>query len=169
MASWHVPSPRRSTDVRRETRDAVVLYAAPSPEEHEDAFRFTQGQYLTFRALDRRRGGAPLLLDLRRRARAGAAGRHQEGRRAALFSTWANEALKPGQVLEAMPPMGNFYVPLDPASRKHYARLRRRQRHHARCSASSRRRWRPSRTAASRCSTATAPPARSCSARSWRS
>jgi ring-1,2-phenylacetyl-CoA epoxidase subunit PaaE len=36
------------------------------------------------------------------------------------FSTWANESLKPGQTIEAMPPMGNFYVPLDPGNRKHY-------------------------------------------------
>ena len=38
-----------------------------------------------------------------------------------LFSTWANESLRAGQQLEAMPPMGNFFVPLDPANRKHYA------------------------------------------------
>ena len=37
------------TDVRRETRDSVVLSLAV-PEEHNETFRFTQGQYLTFRA-----------------------------------------------------------------------------------------------------------------------
>jgi ring-1,2-phenylacetyl-CoA epoxidase subunit PaaE len=36
------------------------------------------------------------------------------------FSTWANEELAPGAVLEAMPPMGNFHAPLDPAARRHY-------------------------------------------------
>jgi len=37
-----------------------------------------------------------------------------------MFSTWANEALKPGAVLEVMPPMGHFNVPLDAANEKHY-------------------------------------------------
>lgn len=37
-----------------------------------------------------------------------------------LFSTWANEEVRPGQVLDAMPPMGTFSVPLDPTNRNHY-------------------------------------------------
>ena len=37
-----------------------------------------------------------------------------------LFSTWANDTLKPGATLEVMPPMGHFNVPLDAANRKHY-------------------------------------------------
>jgi ring-1,2-phenylacetyl-CoA epoxidase subunit PaaE len=36
------------------------------------------------------------------------------------FSTWANEELTPGTVLEAMPPMGAFHTPIDPAARKSY-------------------------------------------------
>ncbi|MEP6703165.1 MAG: 2Fe-2S iron-sulfur cluster-binding protein, partial [Betaproteobacteria bacterium] len=36
------------------------------------------------------------------------------------FSSWANDLLKVGDTVEAMPPAGNFFVPLDPANRKHY-------------------------------------------------
>ena len=77
MAAFH---PLTVTGVRRETRDSIVLTLAP-PEAERDAFRFIQGQYLTLRTTHRRRGGAPLLLDLRRGAGARAAGRHQEDRR----------------------------------------------------------------------------------------
>ena len=37
-----------------------------------------------------------------------------------VFSTWANERLKPGDTVEVMPPMGHFNVPLDPQARHHY-------------------------------------------------
>ncbi|MBV8402012.1 MAG: phenylacetic acid degradation protein, partial [Acetobacteraceae bacterium] len=47
MATFH---PLILTEIRRETRDSVVLSLA-APEEHKEAFRFTQGQYLTFRTL----------------------------------------------------------------------------------------------------------------------
>ena len=115
MASFH---PLTVTGVRRETRDAVVLTLAP-PEGREAAFRFTQGQYLTFRAtID----GEEV-----RRSYSICAGAHEPELRVGikkvpggLFSTWANEVVRPGQVLEAMPPMGGFFVPLDPASRRHY-------------------------------------------------
>ncbi|KAG1715523.1 1,2-phenylacetyl-CoA epoxidase, subunit E [Nymphon striatum] len=36
------------------------------------------------------------------------------------FSTWANEDLKIGDVIEAMPPMGTFHAPLDPSAGKNY-------------------------------------------------
>src|SRR5262249_41152472 len=116
MATFH---PLTVTDIRRETRDSVVLSLAV-PEEQKETFRFTQGQYLTFRAwID----GEEV-----RRSYSVCAGVHEpffrvgsKKVRDGLFSTWANEALKPGQQLEAMPPMGNFFVPLDPGNRKHYA------------------------------------------------
>jgi ring-1,2-phenylacetyl-CoA epoxidase subunit PaaE len=111
--------PLTVTDIRRETRDSVVLSLAV-PEEHKETFRFTQGQYLTFRIwVD----GEEV-----RRSYSICAGAHEPVVRVGikrvpdgLFSTWANESLKPGQRLEAMPPMGNFFVPLDPGNRKHYA------------------------------------------------
>lgn len=36
------------------------------------------------------------------------------------FSTWANEELKAGEVLEAMPPMGRFFTPIEPDAAKTY-------------------------------------------------
>src|SRR5690606_10248515 len=36
------------------------------------------------------------------------------------FSTWANEALKPGDVLDAMPPQGRFFTAIQPEKAKTY-------------------------------------------------
>jgi ring-1,2-phenylacetyl-CoA epoxidase subunit PaaE len=37
-----------------------------------------------------------------------------------VFSTWANESLKAGDVMEVMPPLGHFNVPLDAGRAHHY-------------------------------------------------
>jgi ring-1,2-phenylacetyl-CoA epoxidase subunit PaaE len=115
MATFH---PLTVTDIRRETRDSVVLSLAV-PEKLKETFRFTQGQYLTFRASI---GGEEV-----RRSYSICAGAYEPALRVGikripdgLFSTWANDVLQPGHQLEAMPPMGNFFVPLGPANRKHY-------------------------------------------------
>ncbi|MFH6787336.1 MULTISPECIES: 1,2-phenylacetyl-CoA epoxidase subunit PaaE [Methylobacterium] len=105
-------------DVRRETRDAVVLTLKPR-EGDAAAFAFTQGQYLTFRrAFD----GVEL-----RRSYSICAGRDEGALRVGIkrveggaFSTWANHELRPGDVLEAMPPMGAFHTPIEPEVAKHY-------------------------------------------------
>lgn len=101
-----------------ETRDAVVVQLAPNPQDAL-AFAFTQGQHLTFRKAfdgqDIRRSysicTAPNSGDLRVAIKKVAGG---------CFSTWANESLRPGDVLEAMAPAGNFHVPLQPAGNRHY-------------------------------------------------
>lgn len=36
------------------------------------------------------------------------------------FSTFANDQLQVGDILQAMPPMGSFHTPLDAATQKHY-------------------------------------------------
>jgi ring-1,2-phenylacetyl-CoA epoxidase subunit PaaE len=110
--------PLTVTEVRRDTRDAVVVTLAPRPED-ADRFRFTQGQYLTFRrAFD----GEEL-----RRSYSICAGLDEGLLKVGIkrvdggaFSTWANEDLAPGAVLEAMPPMGNFHAPLSPDRPRHY-------------------------------------------------
>ena len=106
------------TDVRRETRDAVVVTLAPAPEDR-DAFDFTQGQYLTFR---RQFDGEEL-----RRSYSICAGRDEGVLKVGIkrvdggcFSTWANENLAVGDRLEAMPPMGTFFTPIEPEAEKHY-------------------------------------------------
>jgi len=104
------------TDVTKTIRDAVVVTLQPGDAE---AFDFTQGQYLTFR---RNFDGQEL-----RRSYSICAGR-QEGRiqvgikrvDGGAFSTWANEELQVGDRVQAMPPMGSFFTPLDPSAEKQY-------------------------------------------------
>ncbi|HXX82346.1 MAG TPA: 1,2-phenylacetyl-CoA epoxidase subunit PaaE, partial [Casimicrobiaceae bacterium] len=104
--------------VARETRDAVAL-TFDVPRALRDAFRFVQGQHLTLRAdiagEDIRRSYSicsAVQDDLLRIAVKRAPG--------GTFSAWANEKLAPGQMVEVMPPMGHFNVPLDARNRKHY-------------------------------------------------
>ena len=104
------------TDVHKTIRDAVVVTLKP---EDPAAFDFIQGQYLTFR---RDFDGEEL-----RRSYSICAGR-QEGilqvgiKRVdgGAFSTWANEELKVGDTLLAMPPMGGFHTALDASQARHY-------------------------------------------------
>ena len=110
--------PLTVTDVRRETRDSVVVTLDPK-EQHRDFFRFIQGQYLTFRmALDGE--------DVRRTYSICSAVQDRMLRvgikkvQGGLFSSWANAELKIGMTLDVMPPTGHFYVPLDSVNRKHY-------------------------------------------------
>lgn len=113
MARFH---PLTVTDIRKTTRDAVVLSLEPKDKA---LFDFTQGQYLTFRrdfdGTELRRSysicvapGNPTLQVGIKRVDGG------------TFSTWANDTLRPGEVLEAMPPMGRFHVPLEPDTARHY-------------------------------------------------
>ncbi len=115
MSRFH---PLKVTDVRRETRDAVVVTLAPRDEDRA-LFDFTQGQYLTFR---RDFEGEEL-----RRSYSICAGKGEGVLKVGIkrvdggtFSTWANENLAPGDVIDAMPPMGKFYTPIDAAADKHY-------------------------------------------------
>ena len=105
-------------DVRRETRDAVVVTLRPRDEDRAH-FDFTQGQYLTFR---RSFDGEEL-----RRSYSICSGRDDDVLRVGIkrvedgaFSGWANEELTPGETLEAMPPMGSFHAPLDPDAARHH-------------------------------------------------
>lgn len=103
-------------EVRRETADSVSV-SLEVPEG--STFRFVPGQYLTLRAqiggADVRRSyslcSSPLSGELR------VAIKQVEG---GLFSTWANTQLKAGDVLDVMPPMGNFVLETDPSKRRRY-------------------------------------------------
>jgi len=115
MARFH---PLEVTDVKRETRDAVVVTLKPRGEDNA-LFDFIQGQYLTFR---RDFDGTEL-----RRSYSICAGKDDGVLQVGIkrvdggaFSTWANENLKAGDVIEAMPPMGTFHTTLDAAAEKHY-------------------------------------------------
>ncbi|NDW53472.1 2Fe-2S iron-sulfur cluster-binding protein [Aliiroseovarius sp. PrR006] len=104
------------TDIQKTIRDAVVVTLTPDDPE---AFDFTQGQYITFR---RDFDGQEL-----RRSYSICSGlddgKLQVGIKrvdGGAFSTWANEELTQGATIEAMPPMGNFHIPLDATTNRHY-------------------------------------------------
>ncbi|WP_071674124.1 2Fe-2S iron-sulfur cluster-binding protein [Nioella nitratireducens] len=104
------------TDVHKTIRDAVVVTLTPDDPE---AFDFIQGQYLTFR---RDFDGEEL-----RRSYSICAGKPEGVLQVGIkrveggaFSTWANEELKVGDRVQALPPMGGFHTPLDPASARNY-------------------------------------------------
>ena len=104
--------------VRNETRDTIAV-TFDVPPELQETFTYQQGQHLTLRALiddeDVRRSYSicsavqdKLLRVAIKRCASG------------LFSTWANDTLKPGAVIEVMPPMGHFNVPLAAANARNY-------------------------------------------------
>ena len=115
MSKFH---PLRIASTASETRDAVVI-TFEVPEDQREAFRFTQGQHLTLRSKfngeEVRRSysicSAPFENQLRIAIK-----RVQDG----VFSTWANQSLKPGHVVECMEPSGHFHVPLEPESERHH-------------------------------------------------
>jgi ring-1,2-phenylacetyl-CoA epoxidase subunit PaaE len=98
--------PLRVAAIARETPDAVAITLVPPPHA-EAQFRFTPGQYLTLRRVidgtEHRRsysicatpGEGALRIGVKRVA-------------GGLVSTWLVDGLKPGDVVEAMPPEGRF-------------------------------------------------------------
>jgi len=115
MARFH---PLTVTGVRHTIRDAVELTLAPPPEAARE-FAFTPGQYLTFR---KELEGVEL-----RRCYSICAGLDDGVIRVGIkkvadgaFSSWANTELKPGDVLEAMPPAGRFGFMPEPGAGRHY-------------------------------------------------
>ncbi|TAL48382.1 MAG: phenylacetate-CoA oxygenase/reductase subunit PaaK [Chitinophagaceae bacterium] len=110
--------PLRIKEVKKETPECVsVLFEIP--EELKNTFQFSQGQSLTMRTFlnneEVRRTysicSSPLDDEWR------VAIKKQE---AGTFSTFANEKLKPGDILEVMEPVGKFYTELDPQQKKNY-------------------------------------------------
>jgi ring-1,2-phenylacetyl-CoA epoxidase subunit PaaE len=115
MSKFHALAVAR---VERETRDAVAITFAV-PGALREQFRYTQGQHLTLRA---NVGGADL-----RRSYSICSAVGEDALRIAvkkspggIFSSWVNESLKAGDVLEVMPPLGHFSVPLDASVPHHY-------------------------------------------------
>jgi ring-1,2-phenylacetyl-CoA epoxidase subunit PaaE len=104
--------------VNNETRDCIAVTFAVPPEL-EESFKYQQGQHLTLRTRinseDVRRSYS-ICSAVQDGALRVAIKRTPGG----MFSTWANDTLKPGTVIEVMPPMGHFNVPLDAAHRKNY-------------------------------------------------
>jgi len=110
--------PLQVTDIRRDTRDAVIV--SLRPQTADVSFDFIPGQYLTFRQhIDGQ--------ELRRSYSiccAPETGHLQVGIKrvpGGQFSTWANTQLQVGDVLHAMPPSGHFYIaPAAAHEARHY-------------------------------------------------
>ena len=106
-------------DVRRETDDAVSL-RFELPTALQDVFHFTPGQHLTLRTeLDGE--------DVRRNYSL-CVSPHENELRVAIkriaggaFSTWANNTLALGDMMDVMPPHGSFTWTFDPARAGTYA------------------------------------------------
>jgi ring-1,2-phenylacetyl-CoA epoxidase subunit PaaE len=115
MSKFH---PLTVATVKHETRDAIAV-TFDVPPQLRDAFKYQQGQHLTLRAMidgeDVRRSYSicSAVQDDRLRV---AIKRVNGG----LFSTWANECIRPGVTIDVMPPEGRFNLPLEPESRRHY-------------------------------------------------
>ena len=115
MSKFH---PLRVKEIRKETDEAVsVVFEVPG--ELEEAYRFKQGQYLTFKKQingeEIRRNYSVCVSPLENELRV-AVKKVPGGK----FSTFANEVLKVGDVLETMTPMGRFYTEMNPENENHY-------------------------------------------------
>ncbi|HEY9279643.1 MAG TPA: 1,2-phenylacetyl-CoA epoxidase subunit PaaE [Eoetvoesiella sp.] len=104
--------------VAKNTRDAVVV-TFDVPDELAERFAFRPGQYLTLRA---RIDGEEL-----RRSYSICAAPHDKQLRVAIkrlndgsFSTWANQHLLEGGLLDVMPPDGHFTVEFSPQNACNY-------------------------------------------------
>ncbi len=110
--------PLTINDIRRETADCVSI-AFAVPIEQRAIFAFLQGQYLTLRTMingeDIRRSysicSSPNDGELRVAIK-----QVEDG----VFSTFANQTLKIGDIIDVMPPMGKFFTTLSPSQSKHY-------------------------------------------------
>ncbi len=108
----------RVQEVRSETADCVSIAFDLTPEQ-QSIFSFLPGQYLTLRTQlegeEVRRSysicTSPLDGELRVAIKKVPGGK---------FSTFANEALQTGDILEAMPPMGNFTTEVNSANQHLY-------------------------------------------------
>ena len=105
-------------DIRKETSDCVSI-AFDIPVISQADFLFKQGQNVTIKMMsdgnEFRRSysicSSPLENELRIAVKKVSNG---------LFSTFANEKLKKGDVLEVMPPTGTFFTNVNPSHRKDY-------------------------------------------------
>lgn len=115
MPKFH---PLKIKEVRRETGECVSV-AFEVPKELQPEYRFIQGQHLTLKT---ELGGEEV-----RRSYSICASPNDDVLRVAIkkleggrFSTFANEQLQAGDILEVMTPMGRFFTKLDPANEKNY-------------------------------------------------
>lgn len=105
-------------NIKKETQDCVSI-SFEIPKELENEFEFKQGQSLTLRKFldgeEIRRSYSICTSPLDNEVRV-AVKKVQGG----IFSTFANSSLNAGDVIDVMPPSGNFYTELNQANKKNY-------------------------------------------------
>ena len=107
--------------VRKETADCVSI-EFEIPPALQETFRFIQGQNIAIRTTINGQ-------EVRRNYSICTAPQDQQLRVAVkkidggIFSTYANEQLKKGDVLDVFPPTGKFYTALNPSQQKNYLAL----------------------------------------------
>lgn len=105
--------------VNRETADTVSL-EFEVPYDLKKDYEYKQGQYLTFKfninAEELRRSYSICSSSLYGEELKVAVKQVKDGR----VSTFINSSVKPGDSLEVMVPMGNFYTEMNSANQKHY-------------------------------------------------
>jgi ring-1,2-phenylacetyl-CoA epoxidase subunit PaaE len=105
-------------DIYKETKDCSVI-SFEIPEEVKDDFRYSHGQHLTLKAniegQDVRRSYSLCSSPVENKWKV-AVKRINGG----LFSSYVNETLKKGDILEIMPPNGIFNTPIEPEKAKNY-------------------------------------------------
>ena len=114
--------PLTVTGVERLTDDAVAITFAV-PEELREDYRYAPGQHLTLRATingEQVRQSYSICLARSEAERTGtlrvASARVQGGR----MSNWLNDSVAPGEVIEAMTPLGSFTCPTQPGGIRHH-------------------------------------------------
>ncbi|QEC57675.1 1,2-phenylacetyl-CoA epoxidase subunit PaaE [Flavisolibacter ginsenosidimutans] len=110
--------PLRVKKVEKETDDCVSI-EFDVPAELQETFRFKQGQNLTIKKWlngeELRRNYSICTSPFDNKLKV--AVKKAEG---GLFSTFANDELKAGDVLDVLPPTGKFYTDLHPSNKKSY-------------------------------------------------
>jgi ring-1,2-phenylacetyl-CoA epoxidase subunit PaaE len=107
--------------ITKETPDCISV-TFEVPEEKKNIFNFIQGQFLTFR---REIDGEEI-----RRSYSICSCVVEEDLSVAIkilpdgkFSSFANKILKPGDLIEVMPPSGRFFTDLSPSNKKRYVAI----------------------------------------------
>lgn len=110
--------PLKVKDVKKITPDAVSI-TFEIPDEFRELYKFTQGQNITIRKTingEEVRRSYSLCTSPQEGELTVGIKEVENG----LFSTFANRELRPGDVLEVMPPSGHFYTELNPEHAKSY-------------------------------------------------
>ncbi len=110
--------PIQVSELNKETKDCTSV-TFDIPEVYKDKFIYKQGQHLTLKTTidgDEIRRSYSLCSSPLEGKWQVAVKRINGG----LFSNFANDVLKVGDIIEIMPPVGNFYVEVDPSKSKNY-------------------------------------------------